>query len=161
MSLSIIVATSENGVIGDGNKMLWHIPEDFKYFKATTMGAPIIMGRKTFESIGRPLPGRKNIVITRNAGWKAEGVTIAPSLEDAIKMADNSGWIIGGAQIYAQALQFATSVYLTLIHKVYTGDAHFPALDPKVWQEVSRKKGTDCATLGLDYDFIVLRKIEA
>jgi len=111
MILSLIVAAAENGAIGKDNQMLWHIPEDFKYFKAVTMGKPIIMGRKTFESIGRPLPGRLNVVITRNETWQADGVTIVPSLEAAITAAEMDAtaknaaeiMIIGGAQIYRQA----------------------------------------------------------
>lgn len=163
MKISLIAAVSENGVIGDGEKLLWHIPEDFKYFKATTMGKPIIMGRRTYDSIGRPLPGRLNIVITRNADWKADGVTTATSLEDAIKIAQNQNvdelFIIGGGQIYAQALPFATSVYLTLVQGVYNGNVRFPALDPAVWQVASRKKGTDCDKVGLNYEFIVYEKV--
>lgn len=164
MKISLIAAVSENGVIGDGEKLLWHIPEDFKYFKATTMGKPIIMGRRTYDSIGRPLPGRLNIVITRNLGWKAEGVTIAPSIEDALKISQNQSvsetFVIGGGQIYEAALPFATSIYLTIIHKVYDGDVRFPSLDTRVWQETARKKGTECDKLGLDYDFVVYEKVK-
>lgn len=163
MKISLIAAVSENSVIGDGEKLLWHIPEDFKYFKATTMGKPIIMGRRTYDSIGRPLPGRLNIVITRNNDWKADGVTTAPSLEEAIKIAQNQNvneiFVIGGGQIYAAALPFATSVYLTLVQGVYTGDVRFPDLDPKIWQEVSRKKGTDCDKVGMNYEFVVYEKV--
>jgi dihydrofolate reductase len=163
MEISLIAAVAENNVIGGGNAMLWHIPEDFKYFKSVTMGKPIIMGRKTFDSIGRALPGRLNIVITRQVGWMAEGVTIAASLEDALKIAEKTDTseaiVIGGAQIYAAALPFATTVYLTHIQKVYTGDAVFPALDPNVWQEVSRTQGQDCAKVGIDYEFTVYKRI--
>jgi dihydrofolate reductase len=163
MEISLIAAVAENNVIGGGNAMLWHIPEDFKYFKSVTMGKPIIMGRKTFDSIGRALPGRLNIVITRQVGWMAEGVTIAASLEDALKIAEKTDTseaiVIGGAQIYAAALPFATTVYLTHIQKVYTGDAVFPALDPNVWQEVSRTQGKDCAKVGIDYEFTVYKRI--
>ncbi|NBX66274.1 MAG: dihydrofolate reductase [Proteobacteria bacterium] len=163
MKISLIAAVSENNVIGDGEKLLWHIPEDFRYFKSTTMGKPIIMGRRTYDSIGRPLPGRLNIVITRNSDWKADGITTAASLEEAIKTAEKQNvseiFVIGGGQIYAQALPFATSVYLTLVQGVYTGDVRFPALDPKVWQETSRKKGTDCDKVGMNYEFIVYEKV--
>jgi dihydrofolate reductase len=163
MEISLIAAVAEHNVIGGGNAMLWHIPEDFKYFKSVTIGKPIIMGRKTFDSIGRPLPGRLNIVITRQTGWAADGATVAVSLEDAIKIAEKTGaseaMVIGGAQIYAAALPFATTVYLTHIQKVYTGDAVFPALDPNVWQEVSRIKGQDCAQIGIDYEFTVYKRI--
>ncbi len=161
--VSLIAAHADNRVIGDGNKMLWHIPEDFKYFKATTMGKPIIMGRKTFDSIGRPLPGRPNIVITRNTCWKAEGVTTALSLDEALKMAETYGaseaMVIGGAQIYAQALPIATTLYLTHIHNVYTGDAVFPELDSTQWREITRNRGQDCTTAGVEYDFVVYKRL--
>ncbi|MBU6235467.1 MAG: dihydrofolate reductase [Alphaproteobacteria bacterium] len=163
MKISLIVAASENDVIGDGNTMLWHIPEDFKYFKATTMGKPIIMGRKTYDSIGRPLPGRLNIVISRNADWKADGTTRVGSLEEALKLAESQGaaeaMVIGGAQIYAAALPFATSVYLTRIHKVYTGEATFPKLATNEWKVMSERKGADCAATGIDYDFLVYERV--
>lgn len=163
LAISLIAAMAENRTLGAGNRLLWHIPEDFRHFKTLTMGKPVIMGRKTQESIGKPLPGRPNIVVTRNKGWSATGVTTAATLEDAFKMAENMGFtevmVIGGAEIYAQALPFATSVYLTHIHKVYTGDVFFPALDPKVWQEKDRKKGADCAAAGMDYEFITYQRI--
>ena len=160
--ISLIAAIDQNRVLGDGEKMLWHIPEDFKYFKATTMGKPIIMGRKTFDSIGRPLPGRPNIVITRQTDWQAEGAEVVNSLEDAIKKAESYGideiMVIGGGQVYAQALQSATRVYLTQIQGVYNGDALFPALPSADWQEVSRKHGTECDKVGVSYDFVVYER---
>jgi len=160
--ISLIAAIDQNRVLGDGEKMLWHIPEDFKFFKATTMGKPIIMGRKTFDSIGRALPGRPNIVITRQADWTAEGVSVANSLEDAIKKAESHDipeiMVIGGGQIYAQALQSATRVYLTHIQGVYNGNALFPALPPAEWQEVSRQHGTECDKIGIRYDFVVYER---
>jgi dihydrofolate reductase len=163
MEISLIAAVAENNVIGGGNAMLWHIPEDFKYFKSVTIGKPIIMGRKTFDSIGRPLPGRLNIVITRQTGWVADGVTVAPSLEDAIKTAEKTeaseAMVIGGAQIYAAALPFATTIYLTHIQKGYTGDAVFPPVDVTAWREVSRDLGQDCAKVGTHYEFTVYKRI--
>jgi len=162
IKISLIVAAAENDVIGDGETLLWHIPEDFRYFKATTMGKPIVMGRKTFDSIGKPLPKRRNIVVTRQDDWAFEGVETAKSVEDAIKMAENGGaeevMIIGGGQIYAQALPIATCVYLTRIHNVYNGRTLFPSLDTSVWQEVARQKGSECETVGIDYDFIVYER---
>lgn len=160
--ISLIVAADENNIIGGDNKLLWHIPEDLKHFKALTLGKPIVMGRKTYDSIGRPLPGRPNIVITRNPQWKADGVTTATSLEEAFDTAETLGpetMVIGGATIYEAALPFATSVYLTRIHKVYTGDAAFPALSQAEWQEVSRTKGEHCATAGIEYEFIKYQRI--
>jgi dihydrofolate reductase len=145
--ISLIVAMAENRVIGGDNKLLWHIPEDLKRFKALTTGKPIIMGRKTYDSIGRPLPNRPNIVITRQAGWTAPGVTVVGSLEDAVKTAENMGsdeiMVIGGAQIYSQALQYATRVYLTHIHKAYDGDARFPELPATEWMESDRQAGAE------------------
>lgn len=160
--ISLIVAATENNIIGSDNKLLWHIPEDLKRFKALTLGKPIVMGRKTYDSIGKPLPGRPNIVITRNPQWKADGVTVVTSLEDALKAAETLGpetMIIGGATIYEAALPFATSVYLTRIHKVYTGDAAFPALSPSEWRETDRIKGEHCDAAGMEYEFIKYQRI--
>ena len=121
MQLSLIVAAARNGVIGRNNALPWHLPEDLKYFKQVTMGKPILMGRKTFESIGRALPGRSNLVITRNGEWQAEGVQVVRSLEAALSLAEDIALIdgvdelmvIGGAQIYAEALPRAERIYLT------------------------------------------------
>lgn len=160
--IALIAACAENRVIGGNNQLLWHIPEDLKHFKALTLGKPVIMGRKTFDSIGRPLPNRPNIVITRQQGWTAGGVTVAHSLEDALKTAQKLDareiMIIGGAQLYAQALPFATRVYLTLIHKVYDGDALFPELIQSEWRQTDRKKGVECLTAGMDYEFITYER---
>ncbi len=158
--ISLIVAMAENRVIGGDNKLLWHLPEDLKHFKALTTGKPIIMGRKTYDSIGRPLPNRTNIVITRQQNWTAEGVSVVPSLEEALKTAETINekeiMVIGGAQVYEAALPFATRVYLTLLHKVYTGDAVFPELPEKEWTETARVSNTGP---GIDYDFITYQRI--
>jgi len=140
MTLSLIVAMSENRVIGAGNQMPWHLPADLKYFKAVTLGKPIIMGRKTYDSIGRPLPGRRNIVVTRNADWCAEGVETVPNLEGAITSAGEATEIMitGGAQIYAQALDMADRLYVTEVGLTVDGDAYFPEIDENCWAEVSR-----------------------
>lgn len=139
--LCLIVAQAENRAIGKDNQMPWHLPEDLQYFKRVTLGKPVIMGRKTFESIGRALPGRTNIVITRQTDWQATGVTAATSLEAAIEMAASEApeeiMIIGGAQIYQESLPLAERVYLTQIHAGFDGDAFFPELDDG-WQETSR-----------------------
>lgn len=131
MSLSIIVAMSKNRVIGKDNKIPWHIVEDLKRFKKITMGHPIIMGRKTFESIGRPLPGRENIVITRNPDFKAEGVTVVHSLDQALngRSTNEELFIIGGAEIYKSVLPQVDKLYITRIEKEFEGDAFFPELD--------------------------------
>ena len=140
--LSLIVATADNNVIGKDNKMPWHIPEDFKHFKAITMGKPCIMGRKTYESIlnqlGKPLPGRTSIVISRS-GYSHEGASVVESLEAAIEKGkaetDEEVMVIGGAQIYALTLPMADRVYLTRVHQSPEGDAFFPELD-EYWKQV-------------------------
>ena len=140
-NLSIIVAVAENGVIGGNNTLLWHISEDLKRFKALTMGHPVIMGRKTFESIGRALPGRENIVVSRQPGFSAPGCDVVTSLTEAVtltKTADEA-FIIGGANIYEQALPLAGKIYYTAVGKAYEGDVRFPEPDPAQWQEVSHE----------------------
>ena len=138
--VSIIVAIAQNGTIGDKNSLLWHIKEDMRFFRTTTSGHPVIMGRKTYESLGRPLPNRTNVVISRTAEH-IEGCTIARSLEEAIAMfpADEEVFIIGGAQIYALALEVADRFYLTRVEHDYEGDASFPAWDESKWRLLSRE----------------------
>lgn len=135
MKIALFVAAARNGVIGGGNKMLWRVPEDFAHFKRTTMGHPIVMGRKTWESIGRPLPGRRNVVVTRNPDYRAEGAELAPSLEAAFKMLNGDGtiFVIGGGEIYRQALPRADVVWLTKIGADFEGDATFPDLPETQW----------------------------
>lgn len=139
--VSIIVAIAENGVIGDKNALLWSIKEDMRRFRTTTTGHPVVMGRKTFESIGRPLPKRTNVVITRS-DTAFEGCEVAHSLEEAIAMfpADEEVFIIGGAQIYAQAMALADKLYLTIVHRNYEGDTSFPEIDYSEWREVARQE---------------------
>lgn len=142
MKISLIAAIAQNHVIGLKNKLPWHLPDDFAFFKRKTSHHPIIMGRKSLESLGKPLPNRTNIVITRNADLKAAGVTIVHTLEAAIDTAQTINqeeiYVIGGAQVYAIALPVATTLYLTEIHRAYDGDAYFPDFDRSEWQEVSR-----------------------
>jgi dihydrofolate reductase len=145
LPLSLIAALGENRVIGVDNSMPWHLPGDFKYFKATTLGKPIIMGRKTWDSLGRPLPGRLNIVVSRQAGLVLEGAEVYPSLEAAVVRAEE--WaqaqgvdelmLIGGAQLYAQGLAQADRLYLTRVALSPEGDAWFPEFDLKEWTLVS------------------------
>lgn len=139
--ISIIVAIAENGVIGDKNDLLWNIKEDMRRFRTTTMGHPVVMGRKTFESIGRPLPKRTNVVITRGDS-EFEGCLVAHSIEEAVKMfsPDEEVFIIGGAQIYKQALPLADKLYLTVVHRNYEGDTSFPEIDYSEWREVAREE---------------------
>ena len=133
--ISIIVAVAENGVIGDKNALLWHISEDLKHFKAVTTGHPVIMGRKTYESLGRPLPNRTNVVITRQQAEIA-GCTVAHSLGEALALFPGDD-VIGGAQIYAQALPLADRFYLTRVFRAYEGDTHFPEWDEAQWRLLS------------------------
>jgi dihydrofolate reductase len=140
--LSLLVAISENNVIGKNNKLPWHLPEDLKYFKNTTWAMPIIMGRKTFESIGIPLPGRTNIVITRNKKWKGDGVKIVHDLDQARKTGEDLDvkeiFVIGGAEIFKTSLPQADRIYLTRIHQNFEGDAFFPSID-KSWELISNR----------------------
>jgi dihydrofolate reductase len=139
--ISIIVAVAEGGVIGGGGDLLWHISEDLRRFKQITSGHTVIMGRKTYDSIGRPLPKRRNIVITRNGEWSAEGCERAESLEQAIAMCagEEEVFIIGGGEIYRQSMALADKLYLTQVNKPYEGDTYFPEIRPEEWQEVSRE----------------------
>jgi dihydrofolate reductase len=156
--LTIVVATDSRRGIGIDNKLPWHLPEDLAFFKRTTSGHPIIMGRKTFESIGRPLPNRRNIVVTRNAEWSHDGAETATSLPAAITLAGQAdAFIIGGAQIYAEALSHTQRLIVTEIDKVFDCDAFFPPIDPAVWMEVSRDKRHSDAG-GFDYAFVVYER---
>ena len=140
--LSIIVAIAQNGVIGDKNSLLWHIKEDMRFFRTTTSGHAVIMGRKTFESLGsKPLPKRTNIVITRSDS-EFDGALTAHSLEEAVAMAkgDDEAFIIGGAQIYAQALDVADRMYITLVERDYAGDTSFPEIDFSKWELIGEQR---------------------
>lgn len=140
--LSTIAAVSENNIIGNNNKLPWHLPADLKYFKNTTMGHTLIMGRKTFESFGKPLPGRNSIVITRQENWFYEGVEVVHSLDDAlIKVGKQDEiFIIGGAKIFKQALPLCNKMYLTIIHHNFDGDTSFPPVDFSEWKLVKDEK---------------------
>lgn len=164
---SLIVAAAENGVIGKDNEMPWKISSDLQYFKKITMDKPIIMGRKTFDSIGRPLAGRVNIVITRDTAFARAGVITAHSVEMALEVAKGMAehkklkevMVIGGAQIYALCLPEADRLYLTRIHADIEGDAHFPELDASEWLEYSRESHTASEKDSHDFSFIVLDKL--
>jgi dihydrofolate reductase len=137
--ISLLVAATENGVIGRDNGMPWHLPDDLKHFKALTLGKPVLMGRKTFDSIGKPLPGRTNLVLTRATDWAAPGVTVVRDLEEAIRASGAAPELVvaGGAQVYALALPRAARIHLTRIHAVIEGDTRLPELDPDCWQETA------------------------
>jgi len=156
--LTIVVATDAKGGIGINNTMPWRLPEDLAHFKRTTLGHPVIMGRKTFDSIGRPLPNRRNIVVTRNPGWRHEGVETADSVQAAIALAgDAPACIIGGAQIYAEVLPYVDRLIITEIDKVFHCDAFFPPIDPGQWREVARERYHSVEN-GFDYAFVTYQK---
>ncbi|MEG1075528.1 MAG: dihydrofolate reductase [Mucinivorans sp.] len=140
--ISIIVAIAANGVIGCHNRLIWHISEDLKRFKSLTMGHPIVMGRKTFASIGRALPGRQNIVISRDKALKIDGVDVVASMEEAIKIASTDGeiFIIGGGEIYHLALPLASKLYVTQVEQSPQGDTFFPEIDENEWLETHREE---------------------
>ncbi len=133
--ISLIAAVARNGVIGHSNNLIWHISEDLRRFKAITLGHPVIMGRKTYESLGHPLPARLNVIITRQKDFRVEGATVVHSLEEALAMSppDMEVFVIGGGEIYAQALPLAERMYLTEVEADYEGDTVFPAWDPAQW----------------------------
>jgi dihydrofolate reductase len=142
MIVSIVVAASENNAIGKDNQLLWRLPNDSRFFKNTTWGMPVIMGRKTFDSLGKALPGRLNIVITRNTLWQAPETIVTGSLEQAIAAARASdakeAFVIGGAEIYKEALPLVNRIYLTRVHASLEGDAWFPELDETAWTKLSQ-----------------------
>lgn len=140
--ITIIVAKAENNVIGNNNELIWHLPTDLKHFKDLTTGHTVIMGRRTFDSIEKPLPNRTNIVITRNEEWKFDGVIVADSLEEAIEKGKKIGenlFIIGGGNIYEQSMDVADILEVTEVHHPFKGDAFFPEIDRTIWNEVSRE----------------------
>ena len=158
--ISIIVAVAKNGVIGDKNSLLWHLREDMIHFRTTTSGHPVVMGRKTYDSIGRPLPKRTNVVITRDTNLAIEGCTVVHSLDEAVAMFDKSEevFIIGGAQIYKQALPIADRIYLTVIDKEYEGDTSFPEIDYSAWNEISREEHSGGEEFEHPFAFITLER---
>jgi len=162
-SIHAIVAVDQNWAIGRQGDLLCHLPADMRHFKEVTMGHCIVMGRKTFESFPRrPLPGRQNIVVTRNAGWQYPGVTVVHSIDEAIDAAmTDTVFIIGGAQVYEQALPRVEVLHLTLIHARWaTADAFFPTLDMSQWQETSREHHTSDHRNAYEFDFITLNRRE-
>ncbi|MCX6807105.1 MAG: dihydrofolate reductase [Candidatus Berkelbacteria bacterium] len=141
MTISIIVAISENYVIGDKNQLLWHLPTDMKHFKEITTGKTVVMGRKTFESIGKPLPNRQNVIITQDKEYSAKGCNVTHSIEETLNFLKDKDeiFIIGGALLYAQMLPKADKLYLTIVHKDFDGDAHFPEIDFSQWEETNHE----------------------
>lgn len=153
--ISIIAAMARNRVIGIANTLPWRLPEDLKHFKALTLGHHILMGRKTYESLGRPLPGRTSVVITRSQDLQVPGCLVANSVKEAVAACDNDNEIffIGGEELYRQALDVADRIYLTEIKADFAGDAWFPEFDTSLWQETGRKPCKSAS--GLEYDFLI------
>ena len=167
MRKALIVAMSQNRVIGRNNKLPWSLPGDLKYFKQATMGKPIIMGRKTWDSIGRPLPGRMNVVISRNPEWEAPaGTTPAKSLDEALIKAEAQAeiedreevMIIGGGQIYTEALPMVDRMYVTQVHAEVEGDAFFPEVNWDEWEEIGREDFSASDNNPYDYSFVVYQR---
>lgn len=161
LKLTLIVAAAENNAIGKGNKMPWHLPNDFKYFKKNTLDHSIVMGRKTFESIGKALPERRNIVITRDLNYKAEDIDVANGLDEVLTYCrdEREIFIIGGAEIYRQTLPLAQKVLLTRVHTTVDGDAFFPELVPASWKLVSSEAHQKDEKHAFDYSFEVYERI--
>lgn len=158
---SIVVARADNGVIGRNNQLPWHLPADLRHFKQLTSGHPVVMGRRTYESIGRPLPNRRNIVVTRQTDWQAEGVETINSVLGALELArqtDEEVFVIGGAEIYRAALPAVTTVYLTEVHHAPEGDAVMPDFDAETWREESRERHEPDERHAHAYSFVTLRR---
>ena len=160
MALHLIFARAANGVIGHNNTLPWHLPEDLAHFKRTTLGCPVIMGRKTWDSLPprfRPLPGRLNVVVTRQPDWQAAGALCAHSITEALALcpANSEAWVIGGAEIYAQALPLASSAVVTEIDASFDGDAYAPQFG-SAWQETARKR--QVSSTGLSFSFVTYHK---
>ncbi|MFK7863535.1 MAG: dihydrofolate reductase [Pseudohongiellaceae bacterium] len=169
MKLSLICAMAENRTIGKDNSLPWHLSEDLKYFRRVTMGCPIIMGRKTWESIGRPLPGRTNIVISSNKAYCAEGASVATSLIAAIELAKDvtekdgtdEAFVIGGAGLYQAALGLAQRFHLTRVHAAVEGDTQLSEFDESQWKEISRQEFSKSDSNPYDYSICVLERLSS
>ena len=163
MTASLIVAAAENNVIGKNNELVWNLPNDTKFFKNTTWGFPIIMGRKTFDTFRKPLPGRTNIVVTTKAGWEAEGASTATDIKDGLVKAGATNskqvFIIGGGEIYKQSMDIADSIYLTRVHAAPDGDTFFPVIDKSKWQLTSNEDFSPDEKHAYAYSFQLWTKI--
>ena len=160
MRVSIIAAMDRKGLIGNRNRLPWHLPADLAHFKRVTMGKPVLMGRKTYESIGRPLPGRKNIVLTRSANFDAEGVMAANTLEEALEDAAGADevMVIGGSTIYELALPLADRLYITHVDDTFQGDAWFPEFDPGEWHIIDSEEHAADEKNASDYRFVTYQR---
>jgi len=166
MKILIIAAVADNGVIGRGNTLPWRLKSDMQHFRSQTMGKPVVMGRKTYLSIGKPLTGRTTIVVSRDRAFAAPGIVVASSLDaalaaarsDALRRNADAIVIAGGAEIYVQALPLAAQLAVTHVHKAVDGDAHFPAIDPNLWRESSRDTPQRAAEDEADFDFVTYER---
>jgi dihydrofolate reductase len=159
--IAIVVAAAENNVIGKDNGLIWHLPADLRHFRQITMGHPILMGRKTYESIGKPLPGRTSIIITTQKGYEAEGCIVTHSLQEALEQArqqDEAIYIIGGAEIYKQALPLTDTIYLTRLHHAFEGDVYFPELKEQDWETVEQEHHEPDEKNKYPYSFLTLKR---
>jgi dihydrofolate reductase len=156
----LVAAVAANGVIGASGRLPWHLPEDLRHFKSLTLGHPVIMGRRTWEALGRALPGRENIVVTRTPGYEAPGASVAASLDAALALCagEPTAFVIGGGELYAEALAVADGLVLTEIQRDYPGDARFPDYDRSAWRETQRKPQTGAD--GLRFDFVLYEKAQ-
>lgn len=160
MVITLIVAKDENGVIGHQGRLPWRLPADMKYFKTVTMGKPLIMGRHTYESIGKPLPGRTNIVVTKDAGYQAPGCLVVHSVEEALTVVVDHPevMVMGGATLYEQLLPRASKIYVTEVHAQVAGETYFPAFNIDEWREVSRSDHPADDNNPYAYSFVVLER---
>ena len=156
--VNLIVAWAHGRVIGRGGTLPWHLPEDLRHFKRTTLGHPIVMGRRTWDSVGRPLPGRRSIVVTRNPGWSAPGCETASGLAQALAMCEGAdeAFVIGGAELFAQALPLAQRLFVTEIDADFEGDTFFPPIDLAAWRETSREHLAPAAGRPFGFDYVTL-----
>ena len=163
--ISLVVAAAENNAIGKNNQLLWHLPNDLKFFKNATWGGVVIMGRKTFESVNKPLPGRLNIVVTSNKEWKFDTVMVAQDLPQAIALAEQENFkeisIIGGGEIYRQAMPLADMIYITRVHAELEGDTFFPVIDKAEWKLLDKTDFSKDEKHAYDYSFEKWEKIKS
>ncbi len=164
LRFSILVAMANNRVIGRDNRLPWHLPADLKHFKFLTMGQTIVMGRKTYESIGKPLPGRANVIVTRQMDYEAPGAVVVNSIEDALQVCEETSmgnaenFIIGGEKLYRQALKFCQRMYVTEILRDYEGNVFFPEFDKNEWEEKQRDKHISAKDDDLEYHFVIYER---
>lgn len=163
MTISFVVAAANNNVIGKDNQLVWNLPNDMKFFKNVTWGMPVVMGRKTYEALGKPLPGRKNIILTRQADWKAAGTVAVKSFDDAVllvkEMDVKEMMVIGGGEIFKMLMPKASRIYMTRVDAAPEGDAFFPEIDPKEWKLVSRKDHQVDIKHAYNYSFQVWERV--